>query len=250
MKHRWRLSLGAGVLAASAVVSWATVPALASHGARRLSAVIGSSPAATSQVFAGWGFGKTKVASSTIEYKAPSITCTAATQGVNPGAYLFSGSSSSPREQAAGLLVACVGRHKQYTPDLIINNAEMNLANPVASGDLIKVTVAASTRKVSATIADLTSPRAFSKTLNGVGSPALQEADGDGLVVASGGSIPVVKFATIAFTKGAISSKPLGSVTPRASENMQTGSTLQIATTALTPSGSTANAFTTVWKHS
>jgi hypothetical protein len=203
----------------------------------------------TSSNFAGWVFGKTGSAKSTIEYKAPAITCTTASQGVAPSDYIFSGASGS-KQQSAGLIMACVSGHKHYIPALVINGTETNLSNTVAAGDLIKLTVSASTTKVSATIADLTSPRTFSKTLTGTGSAAFQEQDGDGRITIGGTTASIVKFTKISWTHGAINSKPLGSVTPRTQVNMKTGSTLQIQTSALTPTGSTANAFTTVWKHS
>ncbi|HEY3946862.1 MAG TPA: G1 family glutamic endopeptidase [Solirubrobacteraceae bacterium] len=233
-------ALGVTVLAAGPALA-TTKPALRA-GVPRLAS-------ATSSAFAGWVFGKTGSATSTIEYKAPAITCGTAAQGVAPSNFVFSGKSSSPKEQAAGLLIACSSGQKVYIPYLVINGTETNLTKTVKAGDLIKLTVSAKTTKVSATIADLTSGRTFSKTLTGAGSAALQEQDGDGRVFVNGTVTPVIKFAKINFTKGAINSKPLASVSPRQSVNMQTGSTLQISTTALTPSGSTGNAFTTVWHH-
>jgi hypothetical protein len=228
-----------------------TAPALANNTkAPALGAVLSQSTAQTSPNFAGWVFGKTKSAKSTIEYKAPAITWTTASKGVAPTTFVYTGTSSSPIEQAAGLLIACISGHKHYIPYLVINDTETNLTKTVAAGDVIKVTVSASTTKVSATIADLTSPRTFSKTLTGTGSPALQEQDGDGRVTVNNTVVPVVNFGKISWKHGAISSKPLGSVTPRTKVNMKTGTTLQIQTSALTPTGSTANAFTTVWKHS
>jgi hypothetical protein len=204
---------------------------------------------ATSTGFAGWLFGKTGSATSTIQYKAPSITCVTGTQGVAPANVVLSGKSSSPKVQAAGLLVTCSSGQKSYVPFLMINGKETNLAKPVAAGDLIKATVSARATRVSARIADLTSGRTFTKALTGAGSAAFQEQDGDGRIKVGGSVRPVVKFATINFTKGAINSKPLASVSPKEKVNMQTGATLRISTTALTPSGPTGNAFTTVWHH-
>lgn len=241
----------AAVLCALGATMVAEGPALAAtRPAVAFRAELSRLATATNPNFAGWVFNKTGSATSTIEFKAPAITCTTATQGVSPANEMLSGTSSSPKVQLAGLLAVCDGGQKVYIPFLVINSGkEKNLTNTVKAGDLIKTTVSASTTKVSATIADLTSGRTFTKTVTGTGSAALQEQLGDGRIAVNTKTAPVVKFTKIAFTKGAINSKPLGSVSARQKFNMQTGSTLRISTTALTPSGSTGNAFTTVWKH-
>jgi hypothetical protein len=234
-------------LLAAAVVSG---PGVASASPAADGAVTLRAGAATSQYLAGWVFGRQTSAVSKVTFKAPTLTCTTALQGVAPTDWVFSGSTTTPKEQAAGLLSVCSGGKKAYIPYLVINGNETNLTKAVAAGDLVQVTVSASPAKVWATVADLTSPRRFSKTLSGVGSGALQEQLGDGRVFHGGTLMPVVKFAAASWTNGSINKTALGSVTPKISVNMQTGATLQIATTALSPTGPTANTFKTIWRHS
>jgi hypothetical protein len=61
--------------------------------------------------------------------------------------------------------------------------------------------------------------------------------------------LPIANFGKITFTKGAVSGKALGLVTPRRGVNMQTSKgVLQILTGAL--SGTAENSLLTAWKHS
>lgn len=207
--------------------------------------------ASSSTNFAGWVFGDTTAAPASISFKIPAITCTTATQGVALVDAVITGTTSAPSETAGGLLEVCESSTANYIPFLYVGGTETNLTNAVAPGDVLKLTVSVTATTSSATIADTNTTRKFSKTIKkAVGSTVLQEQFGDGTVAVSGTTEPIVKFATTTWSNGSINKVKLGAVTPSAQVNMKSGTTLKIATSALTPAGATANSFKTTWKHS
>ena len=132
-----------------------------------------------------------------------------------------------------------------------MNGTETNSTHALHVGDLMKATVTTSATKTTATIAHLTAGHTFRFTKSGTGAAAHQELIIDDSLANSstGKQLPVANFGKISFSSGAVSGKPLGSVTPRTGVNMQTSKkVLQILTGALT--GTKKNAFLTTWKHS
>jgi hypothetical protein len=130
-----------------------------------------------------------------------------------------------------------------------VNGVDTPASDPLFSGDLMKATLTTSSTSTRASVQDLTAGHKFMFTRSGTGAASFRESVGDGAVQSSGKQLPVVNFGTIPFSAGAVGGKPLGSVTPKTAENMQTSTkVLQVLTGALT--GTTKNAFTTTWKHS
>lgn len=205
----------------------------------------------TSTSFAGWAFAPTGATSVTAEFKLPTLKCTSTTSGIVPTSVLQSGSSTSPITSAAGVLLECNGGSPAAEAAVIVNNTQFNdTTNTVHPGDLMKGTVVISASKTTATIADLTTGHTFKFTKSGTGGTALDEAIIDSALASSTGTqLPVVNFGKISFTKGAVSGKAIGTVSPRQAFNMQTSTgVLQILTGAIT--GIAKNAFLTTFKHS
>jgi len=244
-------ALGSLLLAASGAV-----PALAGNGP-----TAGFSPAtgikfagtlnATSTIFGGWVFGAKAAKSVTAEFKIPTLKCTSTTSGILPFAALQSGSATSPKTSAGGVLLVCQGGSPAVAATVIVNNTQTNdTTNALHAGDLMKATVTISATKTTATIADLTAGHTFTFTKSGTGGTAIDEAIIDSsLVNTSNQQLPVVNFGKISYSKGAVGGKAIGTVSPRTAVNMQkrTG-VLQILTGAIT--GTAKNAFTTTFKHS
>jgi hypothetical protein len=242
--------LGSLLLAVSGAV-----PALAGNGpAAGFSHVTGIRFAgtvnATSTGFGGWVFGVKAAKSVTAEFKVPTLKCTSTTSGILPFAALQSGSATSPKTSAGGVLLVCQSGSPVAAATVIVNNTQTNdTTNALHVGDLMKATVTISATKTTATIADLTVGHTFKFTKSGTGGTAIDEAIiDDSLVNTSGQQLPVVNFGKISYSKAAVGGKAIGTVTPRTAVNMQkrTG-TLQILTGAIT--GTAKNAFPTTFKH-
>ena len=242
--------LGSLLLAVSGAV-----PALAGNGpTAEFSHVTGYRFAgranATSTGFGGWVFGAKAAKSVTAEFKIPTLKCTSTTSGILPFAALQSGSTTSPKTSAGGVLLVCQGGSPVVAATVIVNNTQStDTTNRLHVGDLMKATVTISATKTTATIADLTVGHTFKFTKSGTGGTAIDEAIIDSaLFNSSNQQLPVVNFGKISYTNGAVSGKAIGSVTPRMAVNMQTShGVLQILTGAIT--GTAKNAFLTTFKH-
>jgi hypothetical protein len=207
----------------------------------------------TSTGFGGWVFQPTVAATSvTAEFKVPTFTCTSTMSGVAPSAVMLTGSSSSPKFNAAGVLLECVSGTPEAAAAVEVDSGTPTLGtNALSVGDLMKSTIVTSASKTTATIADLTTGHTFKVTKSGAGAASVRELIiDDSLVSATNAQLPVANFGKISFSSGAVGGKPLGSVSPKgAGVNMQTSAkVLQILTGALT--GTKLNAFLTTWKHS
>jgi hypothetical protein len=206
---------------------------------------------ATNTSFGGWVFGVKAAKSVTAEFKVPTLKCTSTTRGILPFAALQSGSATSPKTSAGGVLLVCQGGSPAVAATVIVNNAQKNdTTNALHVGDLMKATVTISATKTTATIADLTVGHTFTFTRSGTGGTSIDEAIIDSsLVNTSNQQLPVVNFGKISYSKGAVGGKAIGSVSPRQAVNMQTShGVLQILTGAIT--GTAKNAFITTFKHS
>jgi hypothetical protein len=246
---------GVAVLGSLVLVMSAAVPALASSGPSArlpLSAGVRSASLtnATNTGFGGWIFAPKTATSVTSEFKIPTLKCTSTTTGIAPLSAMVTGTSSSQKDSAAGVLLECVSGAPAAAATVIVDNTPANSTHALHVGDLMKATVTTSATKTTATIADLTAGHTFTFTKSGKGAAALEElVIDDSLVSSTGKQLPVANFGKISFSSGAVSGKPLGSVTPNQAVNMQTSKkVLQILTGALT--GTKKNAFLTTWKHS
>lgn len=255
MRIARKVGVGAAVLGSLLLAVSGTVPALA-----RIGPSAGFSQArglrfaevanATSTTFAGWVFAPKAATSVTVEFKLPTLTCTSATSGTAAVAELFTGSSSAPKFNAAGVGLQCSGGSAGASAAVVVDGAQTSSSHVLHVGDLMKSTVVTSATKTTATVADLTKGHTFTFTKSGKGAASLQEQIGDiPLVSGTGKRLPVVNFGKISFSAGAVGGKALGLVTPSEAVNMQTSKkVLQILTGALT--GTKKNAFLTTWKHS
>jgi Peptidase A4 family len=256
MRIERKAGTGAVILGSLMLVMSGAVPALAGSGPSArlpLSAGVRSADLAnaTSTVFGGWTFAPKTATSVTSEFKIPTLKCTSTTTGVGPLSAMVTGTSSAQKLSGAGVLLECASGAPAAAATVIVNNTETNSTHALHVGDLMKATVTRSATKTTATIADLTKGHTFTLTKSGKGAAALEELIIDDSLANSstGKQLPVANFGKISFSSGAVSGKPLGSVTPRTAVNMQTSKkVLQILTGALT--GTKKNAFLTTWKHS
>lgn len=256
MRIERKVGVGVVILGSALLALSGAVPALAGNGASaRLAHVTGARFAtvtnATSTSFGGWAFTPTTATSVTAQFKVPTLTCTAKTTGVGPISVMTTGKSTAPKFNAAGLLLECSGGRPAAAAAVVLNGVGTVGTKPLFVGDVIKSTVTTSATKTAVTVQDLTTGHTFKLTKSGTGAKALQELIIDDSLANSstGMQLPVANFGKITFSKGAISGKPLGTVTPRTGVNMETATkVLQILTGAL--SGTKKDSFLTTWKHS
>ena len=249
-----RIGVGVAVVGSLLFALSGAAPALARSGPSvGFSHVTGLRVAAvanaTSTTFGGWVFGVKAAASVTAEFKVPALTCTNTMSGVVVSSAMLTGTSSSPKVNAASVLLACSGGKPLAVPAVFVNSTETDGTQAVHAGDLMKATVVTSTTKTTATIADLTAAHRFKFAKSGAGAASLDERILDSAFAQGGTLLPVVNFGKISYRKCAVSGKAIGTVTPSTAVNMQTSTgVLQILTRAIT--GTAKNAFTTTWKHS
>ncbi len=256
MRIERRVGAGVAIVGALLLAASGTVPALASNGpptglARAAEVTFAEWTNATSPYYGGWVFKSTTATSVTTRFKVPTLTCGTATTGVGPIAVFTTGTSSAPTFNAAGLLLGCSGGTPTGAAAVVLNGTATFGTGALFVGDLIQATVVSSKTKTTATVKDVTVGHTFTLTKSGIGGASLQERiiNDDITSTSTGKQLPVSNFGKITFTKGAVSGKPLGSVSPRTGVNMQTSKgVLQILTGAI--SGTTKNTFPTTWKHS
>lgn len=256
MRMERKAGAGVAALGSLVLVMSGAVPALASSGpSARLPLSTGvrsvSVTNTTSTGFGGWVFGSTTATSVTSEFKIPTLKCTSTTTAVGPLSAMVTGTASAPKDSGAGVLLECASGAPAAAATVIVNGTESNSTHALHVGDLMKATVTRSATTTKATIADLTAGHTFTFTKSGTGAAALEELIIDDALTSTstGKQLPVANFGQISFSSGAVSGKPLGSVTPKQAINMQTSKgVLQILTGALT--GTKKNAFPTTWKHS
>jgi hypothetical protein len=232
------------------------VPALASGHSAGLARASGVKLAIaankTSTLFGGWVFTPKTAKSVTSEFKIPSLKCTTASSGFGPISVLISGPSTAEEFNAAGLLLECVSGSPAAAAAVVLNGVgTVDSTNAVAVGDVIQSTVATTGTKVTATVSDLTKGHTFKFTRSAKGGAALQEEIIDDSLVntSTGKQLPVANFGKLSFTKGAVSGKAIGTVTPSSAVNMvNKKKVLQILTGKIT--GTAKNTFLTTWKHS
>jgi hypothetical protein len=256
MRMERKAGTGVVFLGSLMLVMSGAVPALAGSGPSArlpLSAGVRSADLAnaTSTGFGGWTFAPKPATSVTSEFKIPTLKCTSALRGIAPGSFMITGTTAKSKFNAADVLLVCSGGKPAAQAVVTVDGASTSSTHALHVGDLMKATVTTSATKTTATLADLTAGHTFKLTKSGKGAAALEEAIIDDSLVntTTNKQLPVANFGKISFSSGAVSGKPLGSVTPRTAVNMQTSKkVLQILTGALT--GTKKNAFLTTWKHS
>jgi hypothetical protein len=203
----------------------------------------------TSTTFGGWVFGPKTATSVTTEFKVPVFGCGENENGLGAFAIFDTGTTSAPKFNAAGLLLDCAVIGGEAAAVVLDGRVVAVAPQQVFFGDLLQATIVSSATKTTATVKDLTAGHTFTLTRSGAGGAPLEERIGDAAEFLGGHQLPVGDFGKILFTKGTVSGKALGSVTPRSGVNMQTpNGVLQILTGAL--SGPAKNSFLTTWKHS
>jgi hypothetical protein len=242
------------VLVSSLLAVSGTAPAFAHTGPSAGLRFSGLGPAlaapATRTFFGGWEFSPKAAKSVTAEYTVPTLKCGSAASGVGPIAVLTTGTSAAQTFNAAGLVMECMGGTAVMQAAVEVGQkVKVGAVAPVA-GDLIQVTVTASTAKTTATVKDLTTGHTFTVTLSGKGGASVQEMIADNAIANQNNKpIPLANFGAMTFTSAAVSGKAIGTVTPRNAVNMQNAkNVLQIQAGPIT--GANKNMFTNTWKHS
>src|SRR5262249_7489642 len=151
-----RIGVGVAVLGSLLFALSGAVPALARSGPSvGFSHVTGLRVAAvanaTSTTFGGGVFGGKGAASATGAFKVPALTCTNTMSGVVVWSAMLTGRSSSPKVNAASVLLTCSGGKPLAAPAVFVNSTETDGTQAVHAGDLMKATVVTSTTKITAT---------------------------------------------------------------------------------------------------
>ena len=247
-----KIGASVAVLASVLLALSAAAPALAGSGpsagyARPSGVRFAALANVTNTGFAGWVFVAKAAKSVTTEFKVPTLKCTSTTTAVAPLVVFFTGSSSAPNFNAAGIGMECLSGSPAAAPVVIVDGTPTQGTQTLHVGDLIQATVVSSATKTTATVADLTKGHTFKLTKSGKGAATLQEQIEDDTIGSP--QLPLANFGKISFSKAAISGKAIGTVKPQAAVNMvSTKKVLQILTGAIT--GTAKNAFLTTWKHS
>lgn len=197
-----------------------------------------------SRTFAGYQATVTagSATSSAAQYKVPSLSCTSAFRGITPVAGVEVNSFAS--YSSAFLFVGCDNGKAAYFPALVVNGSETNYATPVAAGNLIKVSTTVTTTGTTVQVQNVTT--GVTEKLTGAGASPSAAYVGDSDWVNNGTLLGVPGFGTLAFTHCLIDGTALAGSHPAQYQRVN-GSTVQIATGALSLAGTT---FATHYKHS
>jgi hypothetical protein len=246
-----KIRTSVAVLGSLLLAAGGAAPALAGNGApAKLAHTTGVRLAianGTSTKSAGWLFRPAAPPTSvTAEFTVPLLRCTTTLSGFAPIASL---STRAGTFDFAAVQTLCEIAAERVTPVLVLNNVETNGSNFLFPGDLVKMTATISATKATVTVQDLTKGDRFTFTKSGPGGTGFGAFVGDNrLETPAHAMVPFVNFGTVTFTNGAVSGKPLGSVTPGKALNKVTAKgVLQILTGPLT--GTNKDSFGTTFKH-
>jgi hypothetical protein len=203
---------------------------------------------ATSPTYAGWRFAVKGVKSVTTKFTVPSFSCTSTFSGVEPGAFVLTGSSKAPLFSGAGLSLICQKGTAMAKPTTVIDDKQAMGRQHVYAGDVVETIVETSASAMTATVEDLTTGHTFKFSRTGSGGTSFEQLVIDDALDSQGTTLPVPDFGTIRFRAATINGKALGVESPRERVSRETSAkVVQIATGAL--SSTAEDAFSTVWKH-
>ncbi len=171
------------------------------------------STATNTTVFAGY---EATTGSSSVEdtFKIPNITCSAATSGIGPGAFMVAGPSDDEVFDAVDTSMECSGGQLLVGEYLIVNDIDTFYSDPVAAGDLIRASVMITSTTTNVEISDLTEADAFSLTASGPGGSADDEFAGVDTLSDTSGVLAVPSSTSVTFDHTAIGVQPLSKAAP------------------------------------
>jgi hypothetical protein len=177
------------------------------------------------------------------QFTVPTLTCSTAQAGIEPGAYLKTSTSTT----GGGIFIACSGGIAGYEALATINNTRSALSTlAVAPGDAIVIRVSVSAAATTVVVLDTT--KAARQSMSGAGSAPTQLLVGDAAVLSSGGgNLAVPSFGKIRFRTTTLNKVDLGAGSPTAVNMVNSASVLQITTGKLSSTGA---AFETKFVHS
>jgi Peptidase A4 family len=177
------------------------------------------------------------------QFTVPTLTCSTAQAGIEPGAYLKTPTSVT----GGGIFIACSGGIAGYEALATINNTRSALSTlRVAPGDDIVIRVAVSAAATTVAVVDAT--KAARQSLSGAGSAPTELLVGDAAVLSSGGgNLAVPSFGKIRFRTTTLNKVDLGASSPTAVNMVNSASVVQITTAKLSVTGA---AFKTTFAHS
>jgi hypothetical protein len=182
--------------------------------------------------------------SSAAQFKVPKLSCTTAYRAITPVAGVEVNNFAS--YSSAFLFVGCHGGKARYFPSLVINGTETDYTTTaLAAGDTIKVSTKVTTAATTVQVMDVT--KAVTKKLTGPGASSSAAYTGDSSWFNNGTLLGVPTFATLTFTNCLIDGTALASTHPGQYQRVNSHSVVQIATGALSKTGTK---FSTHYKHS
>jgi hypothetical protein len=176
------------------------------------------------------------------KFTVPSLTCTAAAQGIEPFISLHSSSStlSSP-----WLLAACSNGAPVYQGNVNLDGYNTVVNYPIAAGDTIGLSVTVGASGSTVTFSDSTAH--FSTTEKGPGFVPVGGFVGIGPVNDSSNNLEgVPTFTKIPFSGTTLGGHTLASTSPTEYNRMSSGNVLQVGTSLLSTTGT---AFTLTFMH-
>ena len=179
--------------------------------------------------FAGYDFNSSKVATAGARFTIPTITCSAKSSGVGPGAFVITTAHTSRGYfsylNGAGLIVACQNNVATYQLATEVAGSENNTAI-VMPGDVISVQVHVGSRRTSVVINDLTSHQ--TATQSGAGAKPSYVSIGTAAIQQNGAQFGVDAFSTVKFTDVVINGRTLAWWKPFAVERYRVESHKQV----------------------
>ena len=217
------------------------------HGGTGSHAIDLAATPASSRYFAGYQAavptGSATVA--TASFTVPTLSCTTVDRAIAPdvGVLVNNGKTASN----AGVIMGCASGTAVYFPSVVVNGKQTDyISTPVSPGDVITLTTKVSTNRTRVQVTDVTT--GVTQKIIGAGARASAAYIGsDPLFTSSGALLHVPDFGKLQFKNCLLDGKTLASRHPKAYQRVNSRGTVQIATGAFWPGGTT---FTTRYQHS
>ncbi len=169
--------------------------------------------ASDTTVFAGYEV--TTGSSSVVDtFKVPNITCTSATTGIGPGAFMVAGPTDDEVFDAVDTSLECSNGDLLVGEYVIVNNIDTLYSDPVSPGDTIKASVSITSTTTNLSIGDLTKAHEFTLTGSGAGASADAEFAGIDTLSDTSGVLPVPADTSGRFTSTTVGGLPLTTSSP------------------------------------
>jgi hypothetical protein len=214
--------------------------------------------------FAGRSYPEAGAASVTTEFVVPTLVCTSTNTGVASGAFLYTtagsprhGSSRQTDLSAASVQLFCLHGEPEPLPVVEVEGRQTYGSVRPHIGDLMRVTVIDSPRKLVVALQDLTRDHEFTLAKSTAAATATVASIGDDVLagvpsLTPGPVYPITNFGSIHFIAGRINGKLLGAAGGKAFDMVNSRRVLQVKTGPLTGgrSAKRRDGFVTTWKHS